>query len=79
MNTDDPSTRRVGEADGADPGAPSGKLRLPSPPTFSGVRGDGKLAVDIWLMQSLDWCELAHVALDKRVQCAVQCLEGQSD
>ena len=78
FNIDGLSARHVGEADGADPGAPSGKLRLPSPPTFSGVRGDGKLTVDIWLMQFLDWCELAHIALDKGVQCAVQCLEGQS-
>ena len=67
-----------GLAVGADVGAPSGKHNVPSPPKFSGVRGDGKLPDDIWLMQLSDWCEYIQIALPKRVGCAVQCLEGQA-
>lgn len=53
-------------------------VNLPSSPKFSGVRGEGKLTVDIWLMQYLVWCEFTPVPLNKRVICAVQCLEGQA-
>ena len=70
--------RLTGTGRGADLGGGAGKIRLPSPPTFTGIRGSGKPTVDVWLMQFLDWCELAGISSDKRVQCAVQCLEGQA-
>ena len=50
----------------------------PSPPKFNGVRGPGKLTIEAWLLQFIDWCSLHSVPAHKRVSYAVQALEGDA-
>ncbi len=57
--------------------SPSGK-NPPSAPKFNGVKGPGKLTVEAWLLQYVDWCELHNVPAAKRVSYAIQALEGDA-
>jgi len=57
--------------------SPSGK-NPPSAPKFSSVKGPGKLTVEAWLLQYVDWCELHNVPAVKRVSYAIQALEGDA-
>ena len=48
----------------------------PSPPNFIGTRGPGKLIIEAWLLQFIDWCSLYNVPAHKRVSYTVHALEG---
>lgn len=50
----------------------------PSPPKYNGCKGIGKLSVEVWLMQFLDWCTLHSVPASRRIFHAIQALEGDA-
>ena len=49
-----------------------------SPPKFNGTKGSGRLTIEAWLLQFVDWCDLHAIPAPKRVLYAIQALEGEA-
>ena len=56
---------------------PSGKTPR-NPPRYNSLKGAGRLTVDAWLLQFVDWCTLYAVPMHQRVSYAIQALEGDA-
>ena len=48
----------------------------PSPPKFTGDKGEGKVTINAWLLHFLEWCTLYSVPAHNRVAHAILALEG---
>ena len=55
---------------------PTAGKHLPSPPKFTGDKGEGKVTINAWSLHFLEWCTLYSVPAHKRVAHAILTLEG---